>query len=67
MNRNKDGIIIKTPLQIENLRISGKLLTEMLLLLRDATKPGVTLIELENMSRDYCKKHNVTGAFLGNQ
>lgn len=67
MQKNKDWIIIKTPEQINNLRISWKLLTEMLLLLRDATKPWVTLIELENMSRDFCKKHNVTGAFLGNQ
>lgn len=64
MKKNKDGIIIKTPEQIANLRTSGRLLTEMLKQLEVAAKPWVTLIALEEMSREFCKKHNVTGAFF---
>lgn len=67
MKRRKQQIIIKTPEQVQNFRTSGQYLTDMLHILKDAAKPWVVLLELEKMSQDYCKKHNVTGAFFGHQ
>lgn len=56
-------IIIKTPAQIENLRHSGKLLTELLHILYDACKPGVSLLDLENIAQNFMDTNKVTGAF----
>ena len=60
---NKDEIIIKTPQQIENIRISGKYLNELLMKIAQAAKPGITLLELEFIAEDFMKRNNVRGAF----
>lgn len=56
-------IIIKTPKEIENIRKSGKHLTELLEILYDKVKPGVSLIELEFVAQHYITQHHLKGAF----
>lgn len=58
-------IIIKNKEQIEHIRIAGKYLTEMLLLLKDTVQPGVILLDLEKIAAAYLKKNNVKGTFIG--
>jgi methionine aminopeptidase len=55
----QSGIIIKTKQQIANIRQSGKYLTELLIKLEKAAKPGMKLIELEFIAEDFMKKHHV--------
>ncbi len=56
---------IKTPEQINNIRIAGKFHNELLLILRDAAKAGVSLLDLEKIAADFLKKHNLKGSFKG--
>lgn len=56
-------IIIKTPQQIENIRKSWKYLTELLYLIKDNCKAGVSLIDLENIAQDFMDKNNLKWAF----
>jgi methionyl aminopeptidase len=58
-------IIIKNKEQIEHIRIAGKYLTEMLLLLKDAIEPGIVLLDLEKIAAEYLKKNNIKGTFIG--
>ncbi|HKL44541.1 MAG TPA: type I methionyl aminopeptidase [Candidatus Absconditabacterales bacterium] len=58
-------IIIKTPKQIENIRKSGEYLNELLYLIKDNCKAGVSLIELENIAQDFMDQNNLKGAFKG--
>lgn len=55
--------LIKTIEQIKNIRQSGKYLNELLLKIKDACKPWITLIELEFIAEDYLKKNNIKWAF----
>lgn len=56
-------ISIKTKQQIENIRISGKYLTELLQLLYTKAKAGISLIELEFVAEHYIKTNNIKWAF----
>ena len=56
---------IKTPEQIRNITDSCAYLTEMLLYLKDQTKAGMTLLEVENLSQAWLDKRNLKGAFKG--
>lgn len=56
-------IIYKTEKQIENIRESGKYLTELLWLLREKVWVGVALIELEELAEKYITKRNLKWAF----
>ncbi len=55
--------LIKDRQQIENLRISGKHLTELLHILHAKAKAGIALIELEFVAEHYIKEHNLKGSF----
>ena len=57
-------IIIKKPQEIAYIREAGKYLTEMLALVRNASKPGISLLELEALAAAYLKKNNVKGSFV---
>lgn len=56
-------IIIKTNEQINNIRESGKYLTELLNILKLSVKSWMTLLDLEIIACDYIKKHNLKWAF----
>ena len=60
-------IIIKTASEIQAFRESGAYLTEILTILRDAAKPWVSLLELDQIAELYCKEHNIKAAFRGHQ
>jgi len=53
-------VIIKTPEQINIIRESGKYLTELLAQLYVRSKPGVSLIELEEYAEQFMKHNSVT-------
>ena len=57
--------VIKTPTQIKNITESCKYLTELLYTLKDETKAGISLIELEEFADQWIKKRNLKGAFKG--
>jgi len=59
------NIIYKTDEQLNNLRDSGKYLTELLYLLYEKAQPGVSGIELEQIAQEYIDKHNLKWAFKG--
>ncbi|MBQ9554172.1 M24 family metallopeptidase [bacterium] len=54
---------IKTPEQIQNITDSCKYLTEMLYYLREHTKAGMKLIEVEQLSQEWLDQRNLKGAF----
>jgi methionyl aminopeptidase len=58
-------VIIKNNIQLENLRDSGKYLTELLDLLYDFIRPGIRLIDIEKKAQEYLDFHNLKGAFKG--
>lgn len=65
MKHTQKDIIIKTPEQIAGIREAGKHLTHLLHLVRDASLPGKTLLELEDIAAQYLKQHDLRGTFVG--
>lgn len=58
-------ISIKTPRELELMRISGSILSEILVEAGALVKPGTTTMEIEVAIRKMIKKHNVKAPFLG--
>lgn len=56
-------ILFKTPEQKENIRESGKYLTELLEIIGKAAQPGIILMELEVQAQRFMDMHNLKGAF----
>ena len=59
------GIEIKTPAQIEKMRVAGLLVGETLQLLRDAVRPGITTGELDQLAEKNIRDHGGIPSFLG--
>ena len=59
------GIEIKTPEQIERMRVAGRLVGETLELLRDAVRPGVTTLELDTLAETNIRDHGGIPSFKG--
>lgn len=59
------GIEIKTPAQIDKMRVAGLLVGETLELLRDAVRPGVTTGELDQLAEKNIRDHGGVPSFLG--
>ena len=47
------SIIIKTPDEIEKMRVAGRLAAEVLEMIEEHVKPGVTTDELDKICHDY--------------
>lgn len=47
------------------MRRAGRMVAEVLMMLRDRIKPGVTTLELDRIAENQCKKWNVKPAFKG--
>ncbi len=60
-------IILKSPREIAKIRKSCQIVAEVLHQLREHIRPGVTTWELNVLSEDLAKKHNVKPAFKGYQ
>jgi len=58
-------IIYKTDEQLQNLKDSGKYLTELLYLMYKKAQPWVSGIELEQQAQAFIDKHNLKWAFKG--
>ena len=55
----------KKPQEIEKLRAANKIVGGALELLRENTKPGMTLKEMDAMAEDYIRSHGATPSFKG--
>ncbi len=58
-------IIIKNSSEIELMRKSGELLAEVLLLVEEAVKPGVSTAHLNDIAEEFISKHNAYPTFKG--
>lgn len=59
------NIIIKTSREIEMMRISGKILGEILAMSGEIVKPGIRTMDIEIFIRKQLKKNKVKSPFLG--
>jgi methionyl aminopeptidase len=59
------GVEIKTPEQVERMRVAGLLVGETLELLRDAARPGVTTAELDALAEDHIRSRGGVPSFVG--
>lgn len=55
---------IKTPAEIEKMRQAGRIVEEVLLLMRQLVKPGVTTAELDAAAADLIKSRGAIASFL---
>jgi methionyl aminopeptidase len=58
-------ILIKTKKEIDYIRESCQIVAEVLQLLKNYVKPGVTTLELDRMAEDYILSNNARAAFKG--
>lgn len=59
------GLEIKTPQQIDAMRVAGRLVGETLELLREAARPGVTTQALDTLAEANIRDHGGVPSFLG--
>lgn len=59
------GIEIKTPEQIEKMRVAGLLVGRTLELLRESVRPGITTGELDAIAEQHIRDHGGIPSFLG--
>lgn len=60
-------IILKSPREIERMKISCRMVAEILALLKEHVKPGVCTQDLENIANCEAQKRNAKAAFKGYQ
>ena len=65
MLNNKTNILIKTEKEISYMREAGNIIADIMNKMGAAIEPGITTIELDNISKKEIKKNNVKSAFLG--
>ena len=58
-------IVRKSPMEIERMRASGRLVARVLAALHDAVRPGVTTMDLERRARRMIRGGGATAAFKG--
>ncbi len=58
-------ILIKSPQEIQRMRESGKILSEVHSKLREALKEGITTYELDMLASKVIQSHNAKSSFLG--
>ncbi len=59
------GIILKSNREIEIMREAGRLLAEMLAVLKESVRPGMTTLELDDIAVREIKNRNAEPSFLG--
>ena len=59
------GLEIKTPDQVDAMRVAGRLVGETLELLRAAARPGMTTGELDSLAETNIRDHRGVPSFLG--
>lgn len=58
-------IVLKSPREIERMRVPCKIVAEVLQVLKERITPGVTTMELEELALAEVKKHKAVPAFKG--
>ncbi|MDL1955976.1 MAG: type I methionyl aminopeptidase [Candidatus Desulfofervidus auxilii] len=58
-------IILKAPWEIEKMRRSNAIVAEILAILKEAVKPGITTMELNELAEELCIKKGARPAFKG--
>ncbi len=58
-------IVVKSQSEINKMRVSGRMVGEILQILRAKVAPGVTTVELDSLAEKECKKRNAKPAFKG--
>jgi methionyl aminopeptidase len=59
------GLEIKSPAQVDLMRVAGLLVGQTLELLRDASRPGVTTGHLDTLAEDHIRSRGGIPSFLG--
>ncbi len=57
--------VYKNPRDIEKMRDAGKVVSTVLAALRDASRPGVSTYELDQIALTLCRRHGASPSFLG--
>ena len=65
MLNNKTNILIKTETESSYMREAGNIIAERMNKMEKAIEPGITTLELDNISKKEIKKNKVKSAFLG--
>jgi methionyl aminopeptidase len=58
-------IIVKSKSELEKMRQAGRFVAEILQMLQDAVRPGVTSLELDQLAEKQCERMNARPAFKG--
>jgi methionyl aminopeptidase len=58
-------IVLKSRAEIEQMRVAGRMVAEILQLLREKVTPGVTTGELDRLAESECRKRKAQPAFKG--
>lgn len=58
-------IVLKSPRELERMRVPCRMVAEILELLAETVKPGVTTRELEQIASNECRKRKAKAAFKG--
>lgn len=58
-------IVLKSRSELERMRRAGRLVAEILAVLRAKVRPGVTTLELDQLAEEKCKKWKARPAFKG--
>jgi len=58
-------IVLKSPVELKKMREAGRVVAEILQLLRERIVPGVTTLELDRFAEQECSKRGVRPAFKG--
>lgn len=58
-------IIVKSPRELELMRVAGKIVAEVLALLEKRIRPGVTTAELDRLAEQECRRQGAEPAFKG--
>lgn len=58
-------IVLKSHSELERMRDSGRMVAEILALLRESIKPGITTLELDELAERECRKRKAKPGFKG--
>ena len=65
LRRRPRGVTVKTPEQVQKMRVAGLVVAEGLARMSAAVAPGVTTGELDRIGREVLAEHGATSSFLG--
>jgi methionyl aminopeptidase len=58
-------VTVKTPEQVQRMRVAGLVVAEALARMSEAVRPGTTTGELDRIARGVLERHDATSSFLG--